>query len=94
MTDDLRRTTDKGWLCWVALRASDAWDWIDKRDIDKHAVTMIVLVGTAIITGWAMEFAWYSSRPGLEIAAIIGAVATPYAAVQAVAIKWYFEART
>lgn len=89
-----RRREDGGWLCWLARRFSEAWDWIDKRDIDKHVVTLAILGGTAIITAWAMEFSWYSSRPGLEIAAIIGAVAAPYMTLQAVAIKWYFEART
>ena len=93
MIADLRRTTDKGWLCWVALRASEGWDWIDKRDIDKHFVSLAILSGTVFITHWAMEFAYWSSRPGLEVAAIIAAVLAPYMALQAAAVSFYFRAR-
>lgn len=90
---ELRRASDKGWLCWVALRAAQFWDFIDKRDIDKHAISMAILYGTVKITTWAMHFAEDGNRPGIEVAAIIGAVAAPYMALQAAAIKWYFDAR-
>jgi len=93
-----RRTGDReGWrrvTCWLALRASEAWDWIDKRDIDKHTVSLAILYGTAVVTRWAMHFAEHGDRPGLEVAAIIGAVLAPYMALQAAAIAWYFKART
>ena len=89
-----RRATDRGVLCWLAARASQAWDWIDARDIDKHAVSLAILYGTAIVTRWAMRFAEHGDRPGLEVAAIIGAVVAPYMALQAAAIAWYFKART
>lgn len=71
------------------------WDWIDKRDIDKHVVTLCILYGTKILTDWAMVFAvTNAARPGLEVAAIIAAVTGPYMALQAAAIKFYFDART
>lgn len=70
------------------------WDFIDERDIDKMAVSIVILLGTWDITRWAMDFALNGDRPGLEVAAIIGAVAGPYAALQAAAIKWYFDARS
>lgn len=88
-----RRSEDRGWLCWFAGRASQAWDWIDKRDIDKHAVSLAVLYGTIKVTAWSMHFAEHGDRPGIEVAAIIGAVAAPYMALQAAAISFYFKAR-
>ena len=89
-----RRATDGGILCRLALRAAQFWDFIDKRDIDKHAVAAAIMFGTYTITQWAMRFAELGDRPGLEIAAIIGAVVAPYMALQAAAIKWYFDARS
>lgn len=71
------------------------WDWIDKRDIDKHVVSVVVLYGTKILTGWAMAFATsHADKPGIEIAAIIAAVTGPYMALQAAAIKFYFDSRS
>ena len=89
----LQRATDQGWLCIVALRAGQFWEWIDRRDIDKHTVSLAILSGTAIVTKWAMHYAENGERPGLEIAAILAAVLAPYMALQAAAIKWYFEGR-
>jgi hypothetical protein len=72
-----------------------AWDWIDQRDIDKHAVSVVILYGTKVLTSWAMTFAAaHADKPGLEIAAIIAAVTAPYMALQAAAIKFYFDSRT
>jgi len=88
------RRSDDGVLCWVAARASQGWDWIDKRDIDKHAVSLIILYGSVIVIQWAMKFAEHGDRPGLEIAAIIAAVTAPYMALQTAAIKFYFDSRT
>lgn len=98
MSIEARRAEDQhGWrliTCWLARRLSEAWDWIDKRDIDKHAVSLAILYGTAKVTTWGMRFAEHGDRPGLEVAAIIGAVFAPYMALQAAAIAWYFRART
>lgn len=70
------------------------WDWIDKRDIDKHALSMGIFYGTIRITEWAMLYASANStKSGLEVAAIIAAVTTPYMALQGAAIKYYFESR-
>lgn len=70
------------------------WEWFDKRDIDKHIVSVIVLYGTKVLTSWAMVFAAANpEKPGLEIAAIIGAVTGPYMVLQAACIKFYFESR-
>jgi hypothetical protein len=70
------------------------WDFIDKRDIDKHTVSVCIMYGTIKITEWAMVFAHaHSEKTGIEIAAIIAAVTAPYMALQAVAIKFYFDSR-
>ena len=86
-----RRQSDH-WLGRIFLIGAGLWEWIDKRQIDQHAVSVVILYGTWTITKWAMAFgAAANGIPGLEKAAIIGAVVTPYSALQAAAIKWYFE---
>lgn len=70
------------------------WDWVDARQIDKHVVSAAVLWGTIRVTEWAMTYASASNgRPGLEVAAIIGAVTAPYMVLQGAAIKFYFGSR-
>ncbi len=89
-----RRGEDTGVWCWIAQRCSQGWDWIDKRQIDKHAVSLAILYGTVKITGWAMEYAaTHGEKSGIEAAAIIAAVSAPYMAMQAAAIAFYFKAR-
>ena len=88
-----RRATDAGWMCRMALRAAEFWDFIDKRQIDKHAVSLAILFGTVSITRWAQHYAEHGDRPGFEVAAIIAAVSAPYMALQAAAIAFYFKAR-
>lgn len=83
-----RRNEDSGWLTrW--------WDWIDKRDIDKHGVSIAILWGTVKVTEWAMKYASIETdKSGIEVAAVIAAVAAPYMALQAAAISFYFKARS
>lgn len=69
------------------------YDWIDQRQVDKHAVSLVILFGTVLVTRWAMHFAENGDRPGLEVAAIIAAVNGPYSLLQAAAIAFYFKAR-
>ncbi len=70
------------------------WDWVDQRQIDKHALSMGIFWGTVKLTEWAMAFASANpSRAGIEVAAVIAAVTAPYMALQAAAIKYYFESR-
>jgi hypothetical protein len=88
------RATDGGWLCWIALRMSELWNFIDARDLDKHAVSVVILLGTMKVTEWAMAFAGaHPDKSGVEVAAIIASVLVPYNALQAAAIAWYFKAR-
>ena len=90
-----QRETDKGFLCSVALRAGQFWEFIDRRDIDKHIVTLCILYGTVVVTRWGMAYAEaHSDKAGLEVAAILAAIGAPYMALQAAAISFYFKART
>ena len=74
---------------------SQLWEWIDERDIDKHLLSIVILLGTFKVTSWAMGFAeMVRSQSGIEVAAIIAAVTAPYMALQAAAIAFYFKART
>lgn len=89
-----RRADDRGLLCWLALRASQFWEFIDKRDIDKHAVSLGIFYGTIKVTGWGMAYASsFTTKSGVEVAAVIAAVVAPYMALQAAALKFYFESR-
>lgn len=89
-----RRAEDVGFLCRVAHTASLAWDFVDKRDIDKHTVTIFIMWGTWKLTEWAMAYAAMThAKSGVEVAAIIAAVTAPYMALQAAAIAFYFRAR-
>ena len=99
MSDETRphldRAGDKGFWCAVARRFSDLWDFIDARDIDKHTVSVAIMLGTWKLTEWAIMYAnLQHQKSGIEIAAIIAAVTAPYMALQAAAIAFYFKART
>lgn len=74
-------------------RLGQIWDWIDHRDIDKHAVCWAVFYGLIKITSWAIWYASASQRPGLDVAAVIGAVTAPYTMLMGAVVKYYFEAR-
>lgn len=70
------------------------WDFIDKRDIDKHVVSLAILMGTVKVTQWAMAYASAETdKSGAEVAMVIAAVVAPYMALQAAAIQQYFKAR-
>ena len=91
-----RRQNDhwRGVLCWLAARGRDFWDFIDKRQIDKHIVSVAILYGTILVMQWAMGFTAENDHgimSGIEMAAVIAAVTAPYMALQAVALKWYFD---
>ena len=86
-----RRSSDAEW--WISL-PTRAWDWIDRRQIDAHVVSAIILYGSIKITTWAMQFVnLHPDKPGLEVAAIISVVMLPWSGLQAAAIKFYFETR-
>ena len=73
---------------------SYVWDWIESRNVDKHAVTMFTLYYMVYLIMWAERFAAAnSSKSGLEVAAIIAAVHAPYMALQTFGLRFYFNDR-
>lgn len=89
-----QRATDRGALCALALRLSQFWDFVDRRQIDAQLVSVAILCGSFKILLWSFDFAQNGNRPGIEIAAIIGAIATPWAILQSAAIGFIFQARS
>jgi len=95
-TKPARRSTDSA-LGVIASWLKRLWDFIDERDIDKHAVSLAILWGTWKLTAWGMEFAslvFTTEKSGVEIAAVVAAVTAPYMALQAAAIAFYFRSRS
>lgn len=95
MSETGRRAEDRGWMCLAARRASQFWDFIDRRQIDAYAISVAILAGTIKITDWAMEFV--DSHPDIDLskaALVIGAVMVPWSGLQAAAVKFLFDART
>ena len=91
-TPHLRQRSSDRWLA----PFSALWDWVDNRDIGQHTVSVAVMFGTVKVTEWSMVFAAAHADTvnGIGVAAIIGAVTGPYMALQAAAIKFYFESRS
>ncbi len=70
--------------------------WADRRHF--VSVRAIVLYVTLWMTWraftWAAEFAYATTgKPGLDIAAIIGAVTVPITALQSFTFRWFMEAK-
>lgn len=80
-------------LCKVAEYAGLFWDFIDKRDIDKHAMVWFITGISAYMVFWIFEFIWENPKSGVDIGVIVAAIMVPWTPVQAAAIKWYFDAR-
>lgn len=77
----------------IAAALSAFWDWVDKRDIDKHLMSWAVFTVTVFLVIWSCHFAMHSPRPGMDVAAILGAVWGPWNLVQGVVVGWYFRTR-
>lgn len=79
-------------LCWVAQRLTELWDFIDKRDIDKHAFTWLVGACAWDVTRWGMKFAEaHPEMSGAELAAVMIAVGGPVALFAGAVTSWYFR---
>lgn len=90
-----KRAADRGAWCWFAQRFSEAWDFIDKRDIDKHVVAWIVLYVTVYLLDWTLDYIYaHPDKSGVDLGLVVAAYMVPWSAVQAAVIKWYFEARS
>lgn len=89
MNEELRRTADQS-----LLKATNRtfWNWVERHHIDSLAVIIVTLWLTVKVIGWAMDFAdEHYSEAGLQIAAIIGAVLTPWGIMQAALFKFYAD---
>lgn len=87
MSDEQRREVDHGWL-------ARFWVWIDKRNIDLHAVLGFTLWLTWRIMHWAMDFAdGHQDMDGTHMAAIIAAVVGPWSLMQGAMFAFYANAR-
>lgn len=86
------RAGDRGFWCAVARRFSDVWDFLDRRDIFEHALTIWTLYMVERYTVWCMHFA--ESHPdmdGLKMAAILGAVGLALMAFATPVAKFWFN---
>lgn len=84
-----QRRTDRWYGPIVAF-----WDWIDRRNIDLHAVLVFTLWMTGKVMEWAMTFA--DSHPdmdGTKMAAIIASVLLPWGTVQGAMMGFWSNAR-
>ena len=88
-----RRATDLGWLCWTAQRASEAWDFIDERQLIRRGAFIWTLAFTGRFAIWTMDYAWHSNQTGSEIALVIGAVWAPWTLFQGAVFKFYDQAQ-
>lgn len=75
------------------MQADKFWDWIDKRGIVRRIVLAIAIWMTWEVSQWAMLFVTGSSRPGIDLAAIIAAVTTPVTVFGGFVFKAYIESR-
>jgi hypothetical protein len=67
----------------------------DEGNWGRKAVSYFTLFITYTSLKWSFEYtASQSGKPGLETAAVIGAVMAPIAILQAAIAKFYFEANT
>lgn len=96
MQEKVRRAEDKGAVA-VAVHAAKStsralWDWFEQHHIDSMAVIVVTLWLTIRVVEWAMDFAdEHYGVEGLQIAAIIGAVLTPWGLMQAAMFAFYLN---
>lgn len=85
----MQRASDKSA---VAVASRTLWDWMERHHVDALAVIAVTLYLTVDVIRWAMLFAdEHYSEQGLHIAAIIGAVLTPWGIMQAALFKFYAD---
>lgn len=108
-----RREEDKGVVARVNMGLTTTitrfWDWIDDRDIDKHATALGLIVFfcwmTVDMVLWGYRFAqdWLKlanegkNISGTEVAAVLAAIGGPWGiltgAVLSAVVAFYFKAR-
>ena len=66
---------------------------MDKYGIVRRTVLVIAIWMTWNVSVWAMSYVMTSSRPGLDLAAIIAAVTAPVTMFATYVFKAYLESR-
>lgn len=66
--------------------------------IDKYAIVRRIVLGVAIwmtwrVSEWAMSFAVSSTRPGVDLAAVVAAVTAPVTVFGGYAFKVYADSK-
>jgi hypothetical protein len=90
-----KRASDGGLLCRLARVLSLGWDFVDKRDIDKHFMAWAVFGMTFYMADWMLDYIYaHPDKSGLELAAIASAIMVPITPVLGAVVRWYFEARS
>lgn len=74
-------------------RFNATMDFIDKHQIIRRAIVLWIVVLTSRVMEWTIDFAWQSSRPGLEVAAIIAAIWAPMSVLQGFVLNVYSKGR-
>lgn len=70
------------------------FDFLDKRRVVRRVGFFFVLFWlTPVVLFWTIEFATASTRPGMEVAAIIASVWVPMSGLQGAVIALYNTAR-
>lgn len=69
------------------------WNWINTHSIIRRIVLFITLWMTWEAFVWAKEYAEFSELPGIEMAAVMGAVTAPITLLQGFVFKVYAEGR-
>ncbi len=69
------------------------WDFIDSRGIVRRVVLAIAIWMTWQVSQWAMGYVETSTRPGIDLAAIIGAVTGPVTIFGGYVFKAYIDSR-
>lgn len=93
-----RRRTDRLTGVWWLLESifkrisSAVWNFIDNRAVIRRVSFLWVLWMTTEVITWAMDFAdHHQDMDGLKMAAILGAILTPWSAMQAAIFKFYAD---
>lgn len=97
--DDIqtRRAADRGTLSTASIVAQKVsrsfWAWFDTHHIDSLAVIGVTLWLTVRVVEWSIDFPYDTDTKlsGVDKAAIIAAVMTPWGLMQAFLVKWYMD---
>lgn len=97
MTDDtivrnLRRDSDQGVWCTLALRFSQLSDFIQDRNIDKQMLVYVVIAMTLYSVYWSMEYVWeHPEQSGTDVGLKLAAITLPLTWIVPKLIESYFK---